>query len=378
MDLVTLTTPALDSLNMAMSLIGGGVVPEQPGLDLAVTKVGILLAMTVTTIFFGMVPWIIVSQLRNNLDQDSRSRWRSVVTFSSCFSGGVFMGACLLDLLPDVDEIFKKVLCDLKAEYGVEVTFPVAPCSVVFGFGLILIIEQAVLHFQEQVEVVREFREERQPLMPSTPGHNHRGRRTGSVVQGVSDEVHHDGDGHTDHQHMNHGAFQHSSLRSILLLIALSFHSVFEGLAIGLQTDSREMLAIFMAVMMHKAVMAFSLGLNIAQSSLSVRAFVFSSITFSLSSPLGVAIGIGLSGLPPSISQQICNGVLQGIAGGTFLYITFFEVLPHELNIPSKRLWKVFFVILGFAVFCVTLIGHGHGHGHGLGHAHQHRGIKEM
>ena len=41
-------------------------------------------------------------------------------------------------------------------------------------------------------------------------------------------QVHHDGDGHTDHQHMNHGAFQHSSLRSILLLIALSFHSVFE------------------------------------------------------------------------------------------------------------------------------------------------------
>ena len=69
--------------------------------------------------------------------------------------------------------------------------------------------------------------------------------------------------------------------------------------------------------------------------------------------------GIGLSGLPPSIPHQICNGVLQvpfslfaaffldktsqqGIAGGTFLYITFFEVLPHELNIPSKRLWKVF------------------------------------
>ena len=85
-----------------------------------------------------------------------------------------------------------------------------------------------------------------------------------------------------------------------------------KGLAIGLQTDTGEMLAIFMAVMMHKAVMAFSLGLNIAQSSLSVgiiscycvrtlyqygfcfyqvRAFVFSSITFSLSSPLGVAIG---------------------------------------------------------------------------------------
>ena len=37
---------------------------------------------------------------------------------------------------------------------------------------------------------------------------------------------------------------------------------------------------------------------------------------------------------------------------------------------------QVFFVILGFAVFCVTLIGHGHGHG--LGHAHQHHRLKEL
>merc|ERR1719175_583849 len=119
--------------------------------------------------------------------------------------------------------------------------------------------------------------------------------------------------------------------------------------------------------------MAFSLGLNIAQSDLSVKAFIWSNVLFSLSSPVGVAIGIALSDLPPSLPQQICNGVLQGIAGGTFLYITFFEVLPHEPNIPSKRLWKVFFVIFGFAVFCVTLIGHGHAHGLGHGHAHQHQ-----
>ena len=120
------------------------------------------------------------------------------------------MGACLLDLIPDVEEIFKKVdnfcwfhlsvyslvwlqqmlslkvLCDVKAEYGVEVTFPVAPFSVVLGFGLILIIEQAVLHFQvrrweiviffywkmllKQEQLVVRVREERQPLIHSTPG----------------------------------------------------------------------------------------------------------------------------------------------------------------------------------------------------------------
>ena len=75
--------------------------------------------------------------------------------------------------------------------------------------------------------------------------------------------------------------------------------------------------------------MAFSLGLNIAQSDLSAKSFLISNILFSVSSPIGVGIGIAVADLPPSLPQDICNGILQGIAGGTFLYVTFFEVLPQ-------------------------------------------------
>ena len=32
-----------------------------------------------------------------------------MISLLSCFSGGVFMGACFLDLIPDVDEIFQQV-----------------------------------------------------------------------------------------------------------------------------------------------------------------------------------------------------------------------------------------------------------------------------
>ena len=67
----------------------------------------------------------------------------------------------------------------------------------------------------------------------------------------------------------------------------------FKGLAIGLQDSTSHMMTVFIAVITHKAVMAFSLGLNIAQSELSVKAFVWSNILFSLASPLGVAIGKG-------------------------------------------------------------------------------------
>jgi len=337
------------------------------GVTLVTEKVITLISMAVATFFFGMLPLKLFSQLRNNPDVTSRIRWRFVISFSSCFAGGVFIAACLLDLLPDVEESFSKVLEDIKDQYKVDLDYPVAQFVIVFGFFVILTVEQTVLHFQEQwaLDAEREplLSRRRRPSVGSTSSysstqghsHHHHHQHSGGVeaVQGISNEVHHGHDGHS-HGH-SHAVFNHSSLRSVMLLLALSFHSVFEGLAIGLQDSTSHMMTVFIAVITHKAVMAFSLGLNIAQSDLSVKAFVWSNVLFSLSSPLGVAIGIALSDLPPSLPQEICNGVLQGIAGGTFLYITFFEVLPHELNKPGSRLWKVFFVILGYASICGIL-----------------------
>ena len=98
-----------------------------------------------------------------------------------------------------------------------------------------------------------------------------------------------------------------------MLLLALSFHSVFEGIAIGLQDNAGQFLSIVIAVMVHKTVIAFSLGLNIAQSDLNFKSFIISNIIFSLASPLGVGVGILMTDLPQSLMRDICNGILQGI-----------------------------------------------------------------
>ena len=60
-------------------------------------------------------------------------------------------------------------------------------------------------------------------------------------------------DGHHDHDHTHmDGVFHHSTLRSLILLMALSFHSVFEGLAIGLQESLSQLISLFLAVIAHK------------------------------------------------------------------------------------------------------------------------------
>ena len=178
----------------------------------------------------------------------------------------------------------------MQEQYSVSISFPLAELVVVLGFLLILTIEQTVLHFQEKWA-----QGENQPLL------------TGSqTAAGIHSEVE---GGH--HDHVSHTVFQHSSLRSVMLLLALSFHSVFDGLAIGLQKDSSSLIAILVAVMLHKAVMSFSLGLSIAQSNLSVKSFILSNVLFAVSSPIGIGIGIGLLELPQSLAVDVTEGVLQ-------------------------------------------------------------------
>ena len=170
------------------------------------------------------------------------------------------------------------------------------------GFFLILTVEQSVLSLQESWAISQD---EREPLLRAGGGGG-----SYQAIGGVAEEGGH-GDGHS-HSHLSHTILQSSSLRSIMLLLALSFHSVFEGVAIGLQENSGQLLSIFIAVIVHKAVMAFSLGLNIAQSSLTRRSFIISNVIFSLSSPVGVGFGIAMEDLPDSLSTDICNGIFQG------------------------------------------------------------------
>jgi len=322
--------------------MAGPVVGE----SLYTEKLITLFAMAAITFLCGMLPLKLFTQLRHNSNPASRSWWKAFISLSSCFSGGVFIAACLLDLLPDVEEKILEVEKKIKTEYEIDIDFPLAQFIMCSGFFLILTVEQSVLSLQESWAISQD---EREPLLPNGGGGAVSYQSTHQHPDDVDHtQADHGGQGHS-HSHLSHTAFQQSSLRSIMLLLALSFHSVFEGVAIGLQENSGQLLSIFIAVIVHKAVMAFSLGLNIAQSSLTRRSFIISNVIFSLSSPIGVAFGIAMEDLPDSLSTDICNGVLQGIAGGTFLYITFFEVLPHEMNVPKKRPLKVFFVILGFA-----------------------------
>lgn len=117
------------------------------------------------------------------------------------------------------------------------------------------------------------------------------------------------------------------------------------------------MLEICIAILVHKCIIVFSLSVKLVQSAVRpawVAAYIG---LFALMSPLGIAIGIGVMEAQLAAGALI-QAVLEGLAAGTFIYITFLEILPHELNSPEKQLFKVLFILLGFSIMAaLTFLG---------------------
>jgi zinc transporter 1/2/3 len=142
-------------------------------------------------------------------------------------------------------------------------------------------------------------------------------------------------------------------LRSFLVVVALSFHSVFEGLAIGLQQTQRDVWYLFSAVSIHACAILFCVGLELVTSGIRLLNLVLYIVTLSLVSPLGVVIGILVTVHSSSDGpvQELLVAVLQGIAGGTILYITFFEVLDREKRKDTGcGIMRIVFILIGFSV----------------------------
>ena len=90
--------------------------------------------------------------------------------------------------------------------------------------------------------------DERRPLLGEQRESEAAGPTTDETDVGHSPPHEH---GH-DHEHLPLELFVHSTLRATMLCLALSFHSLFEGLAIGLQTTLGNVWSIFFAVTAHK------------------------------------------------------------------------------------------------------------------------------
>ena len=355
-------------------------------------KILALSILLVLTVVFGLIP-IKVARMTAVFEAADDPGKLTATSILNCFAGGVFLGTTFLHLFPEVKEGFaiNMIRIDGYADY------PLAELVVAVGFFLVLILEQSILvckgtptHNQcscrsRRSDTIRsahsELPVERQSLLGSANHTQQQQQHAGSNDYGATDykaNANHDpwkvdyksgpvtpsADGvvvpHGRHDHLTESHAEYADVeaskihgvRSVVLVLALSLHTIFEGLALGLQKNSESVFTLMIALSLHKVIVAFSLGIQLVQSYSKTRTVVITILLFSLMSPIGVAIGTAIMGNTDvaSAGTDTASSVLQAIATGTFFYVTFFEILQKELG--SAHMLKVLFIIIGFA--CVA------------------------
>uniref|UniRef100_A0A0L8FVS5 Uncharacterized protein n=2 Tax=Octopus bimaculoides TaxID=37653 RepID=A0A0L8FVS5_OCTBM len=294
-----------------------------------------------------------------------------ILSCLNTFSGGVFLSACFIHLLPEVRKHMQKILLTLN----IKTNFPATEFITIFGFFIIIMMEQYVSLCMRKTNKNsnnnHDFHDESEtgsgssingkkedlclPVEESDDTNRLISRRlsisSAHSVESMRSEIlkRVDVDTH-NHVHFSNEE-KESSLRSVLLLLALSLHTIFDGLTVGLEKTVNNIWAMFTAVIIHKILIGFTLGLQMFENAQwSVRRTIFLMLIFSLISPIGIVIGILIEDLNvESVTEHFVSALLKALATGTFMYVTFFEILGREISHDATPL-QILFAIIGFGM----------------------------
>lgn len=260
-----------------------------------------------------------------------------LIGYIRCFSGGIFLSMGLYHML-------QHAITDLRSfdfgSYNDGFPLIIAMC----GYFIIFFVERIAvddsdhsLHSHDsttaaEVEEEEEKKEEKED------------ESTTKDVEGQFNDNDNDKDNHTPS----------SSSTVYVILVALSIHAVFEGIALGIQDDVRSVASLAVGILAHKWAESLTLSVSIQKHRLrNITLFLFTIMT-----PIGVGIGFIIQ----EWSSSIVSATTQAISAGTFIYIACNERFVREFHncTRTERCLKFFFVLLGAGL----IVGVGSFHSH--------------
>jgi len=170
--------------------------------------------------------------------------------------------------------------------------------------------------------------------------------------------------------HFHGAAFQDDNqqhkITTYLLELGIALHSVLIGLTLGTTTES--FVALLIALCFHQFFEAIALGAQIAYlPTTSMKPLIYMVVFFSLTTPIGIAIGIGIhSGTynPKAVSSLLVSGILESLSGGVLIYIALVNLISAEMGSNahgffslSTKLKVLYFISLYLGAGAMAVIG---------------------
>jgi zinc transporter 1/2/3 len=161
-----------------------------------------------------------------------------------------------------------------------------------------------------------------------------------------------------EHEH-SHEVKKLSKTTVFILMLAFGIHELFEGIAFGLMTETAIAVQLAVGIVIHKTCAAVSLGAGFAKTGFSVLQIAIFISLFSLSTPIGIIIGLSITGEP-----TILTSIFFQLSAGTFIYVACTEIITHEFESPKWSGLKLLLTILGGVVIGALWFLSGEEHEH--------------
>ncbi|CAN6471724.1 unnamed protein product [Victoria cruziana] len=150
---------------------------------------------------------------------------------------------------------------------------------------------------------------------------------------------------------------------TILLILALCFHSVFEGIAVGVSGTQLDAWRNLWTISLHKIFAAIAMGIALLKMSPDrpLLMAVSYALAFAISSPVGVGIGIAIDATTQGAVADWVFSISMALASGVFIYVAINHLIAKGFNPlrPSPfdaPFYKYLAVLLGVTVIAVVLI----------------------
>ncbi len=313
-----------------------------------VIKILSIVVFLLMALGFGVMPHFIVKCRTST----------KFLSISNAFAGGLFLGIGLFHVLPESNEMLSETT-----------KIPLAFFCAFLSYALILFVEKvtfnshSLLHGHDHSKREEDYnritlsklnqseretkekenedenknendeeKESKEPMVKVEKKGNKNG-------DDKTDENEHIGEDDDDHDHEILG----SSLTPYILLLALGFHGLFEGMALGIQKNVQSTLSLCLAIGAHKWAASLTLGISFVKAGVKRNKLISMVAIFALIGPVGIAIGLILS----TKANEFIQGIFLAISVGTFIYIACTEVLVEEFENPDHKYLKFLMFMLG-------------------------------
>uniref|UniRef100_A0A1I7YQZ2 Zinc transporter ZIP3 n=1 Tax=Steinernema glaseri TaxID=37863 RepID=A0A1I7YQZ2_9BILA len=342
---------------------------------------------------FSLVPYCL---LKHNVNRSPAKSATSnyLLSLCNCFACGIFLSTCFLGLLPHVQHHEEVIRQNIRGD-GHNGTMPEitgwkavvldSNLVVLCGFLLILFMEQLIFCCSNEGESSADtasYHQHRnvkdstnkffsldgdvgEPLVDTSFGDesDEEGKIEFRMIESVDEHFHAPHDhGHHHHHVLPAGGL---SIRSFFLLIGLSIHSIFEGVALGVQGEIKDFISVLVAIMVHEVLCSLAYGVSLAQQHAAPRSAIISIALLSACIPFGMCSAFMIQTLDSATALGF-RFALEGLAAGTFVYVSCVEMLSAEIGGHDKKgVVKAVCVSAGVFVFLgIRLLMQGGAHGH--------------